>query len=213
MGQGYVGQNVTNTQGYAVINYTGVYEWVDNQNELHQSTPSVFTSVYIPVSATTGDIPDNGNSTASLGTGNSELTFTASSSVYGTTLTGSEVVIVNNQSPFTPDSCTIDSSSNNVILPTSTINVDCSNITTFPISGTLSIVSNTGAITYVNYTGLNPGSPDQFTGCSGGSGALSTGSSVSLKSPYIAGEVGVGSNGQVLGGSGFTIDIVTLSCA
>ena len=53
-GQSYVGVNQNNTTGYVAINYDPVYEWIDTQNQLHQGTPGVPATAYIPIYTATG---------------------------------------------------------------------------------------------------------------------------------------------------------------
>jgi hypothetical protein len=49
----YVGQNITNVNNtYAAIEYVSVYEWIDGQGQLHQSAPSVPTTINIPTYTT-----------------------------------------------------------------------------------------------------------------------------------------------------------------
>jgi hypothetical protein len=55
IGQGYVGTVVNNSnQPYAEINYSAVREWIDSQNQLHQSAPSEPATAYIPTYQATG---------------------------------------------------------------------------------------------------------------------------------------------------------------
>lgn len=49
VGQGAVGAVIDGSnQPYAAIEYSSVYEWIDNQNQLHQSAPSIPAIAYIP---------------------------------------------------------------------------------------------------------------------------------------------------------------------
>jgi hypothetical protein len=53
--QNYVGQNLTQVDNfYAAEQYVAVYEWIDDQGQLHQSAPSVPTTVNIPVYTSLG---------------------------------------------------------------------------------------------------------------------------------------------------------------
>jgi hypothetical protein len=56
VGLNYVGANVTGVGfGYSAIQYTAVYEWIDAQNQLQQSSPSVVPAIaYIPFYTATG---------------------------------------------------------------------------------------------------------------------------------------------------------------
>ncbi len=87
---------------------------------------------------------------------------------YGKVVTGTGV-------PNTP-STTIASGSNSAVLPQATINV--ADASTFPISGTIMIATTASNYEIVSYTGKTSTS---FTGCTGGSGTLSTGSLVSTQ--------------------------------
>lgn len=94
MGQGYVGQNTTNTTGVAVLEYSGLYESVDNRNQLHQSNPSVPTTVYLPVYSVTGSLPGE-NAVLTFGTGKAQLIFTQNaSSGYGTAIQNFSVQLI-----------------------------------------------------------------------------------------------------------------------
>ncbi len=94
------------------------------------------------------------------------------------------------QYPLLNPQTTIASGSNNVALPTGTINVG-STTGFYPYGGTLAIVTDAAnqASTAVTYTGLTS---TTFTGCSGGSGMLATGQSV--------GSIAVWFNQQGFGG-------------
>jgi hypothetical protein len=48
VGQGYVGGIVDGVSGLVAINYSAVQEWIDSQNQLHQSAPSIPATAYIP---------------------------------------------------------------------------------------------------------------------------------------------------------------------
>lgn len=48
IGQGYVGKQIAGVGGLVAINYSAVAEWIDSQNQLHQSAPSIPNTVYIP---------------------------------------------------------------------------------------------------------------------------------------------------------------------
>ena len=74
---------------------------------------------------------------------------------------------------------TIASGSNGQSLPQSTINVVST--TGFPTSGTIFVTTSTGSFA-VTYTNTNA---TQFTGCSGGSGTMSTGGAVSNLNRYV----------------------------
>ncbi len=69
----------------------------------------------------------------------------------------------------------IASGSNNITLPTGTINVVST--TGFPSSGVILVITNTGLQT-VNYTSINA---TQFTGCTGGTGTMATGNAVNSR--------------------------------
>lgn len=101
-------------------------------------------------------------------TGKTGTTFTGCSGGTGTIITGSIVGQTN-------ASTTIAAGSNGQILPQATINV--ASTTGFPNAGTLRIyaTTSTGGIQNVTYTGVTATS---FTGCSGGTGTLNTGSTV-----------------------------------
>lgn len=73
-----------------------------------------------------------------------------------------------------PAATTIAAGSNGVSLPTGTINV--ASTTGFPSSGTIFVTTGAGTQT-VAYTGVSGG--NQFTGCTGGTGAMATGGAVS----------------------------------
>ncbi len=73
----------------------------------------------------------------------------------------------------TPAATTIASGSNSQSLPQATINV--ASTTGFPSAGMLTVVTSAG-IQQVTYTGTSGG--NQFTGCSGGTGTMSTGGAV-----------------------------------
>jgi hypothetical protein len=76
---------------------------------------------------------------------------------------------------------TIASGSNNISLPTGTINV----ISTagFASSGTIYVITTAGP-QIVTYTGTNAGT--QFTGCTGGTGVMNTGNSVASANGVVA---------------------------
>jgi len=73
---------------------------------------------------------------------------------------------------FLSGTTTIAAASNNVSLPTGTINV--ASTSGFPTSGTILVATNAGTQT-VTYTGTTGST---FTGCTGGTGTMSTGNSV-----------------------------------
>jgi hypothetical protein len=75
---------------------------------------------------------------------------------------------------------TIAAGSNNLSLPQSTINV--ASTTGFPASGTIFVYTSTGVQT-VTYTG-GGGGGTTFTGCSGGTGTMSTGNTVNNFNGY-----------------------------
>lgn len=82
--------------------------------------------------------------------------------------------ITNRVAAVQGDSTTIASGSNTQTLPQSTINV--ASTTTFPSSGTIFVNTDAGIQT-VAYSGTSGG--NQFTGCTGGTGVMSTGGAVS----------------------------------
>lgn len=86
-----------------------------------------------------------------------------------TVLASDEVVSIGT---FAISSTTIASGSNGVSLPTGTINV--ASTTGFATAGTISVITTNGAqtVTYTNTTGTT------FTGCSGGTGVMATGNTV-----------------------------------
>jgi len=86
---------------------------------------------------------------------------------------------------FTGIATTIAAGSNGVSLPQGTINV--ASTTNFPTSGTIFVYTSTGTQT-VAYTGLNAGT--QFTGCTGGTGTMSTGNNVTSTSINAMGSDG-----------------------
>src|SRR5579864_1995858 len=73
---------------------------------------------------------------------------------------------------------TVTAASNNVTLPTGTINV--SSTAGFPTSGSIgveTVVNNSATYTTVNYTNTNG---TQFLGCTGGTGTKATGYQIGL---------------------------------
>jgi hypothetical protein len=129
------------------------------------------------------------------GGGGGGTQFTGVSGGTGTLNTGGYVGQTN-------ASTTIAAASNGVSLPTSTISV--ASTLGFPPSGTLRIVTGTpgvagGTTNVVAYTGITPaggGALGTFTGCSGGTGTMSTGNTVTL-APIV------GSADLVLAGTDF----------
>jgi len=105
---------------------------------------------------------------ASISVG-STIGFSSSGTIFVTSSNGIQTVaytgIVNT---------TIAVSSNGVALPTGTINVGST--AGFPISGTINVVTSSNVIQVVTYTGISGG--NQFTGCTGGTGTMSTGGAV-----------------------------------
>lgn len=101
------------------------------------------------------------------------ITVATDSNFPHTWVTGQKVSISGNVGAST----TIAAGSNGQSLPQATINV--ASTTNFPTSGTINVVTSAGTQS-VTYTGLNAGT--QFTGCSGGTGTMSTGGSVSITS-------------------------------
>lgn len=101
-------------------------------------------------------------------TGVTATSFTGCVGGTGTIITGSIVGQTNN-------STTIAAGSNGAILPQATINVVST--TGFPTAGTIRVYSttSTGGIQNITYSGVTATS---FTGCSGGTGTLNTGNSV-----------------------------------
>lgn len=107
-------------------------------------------------------------------TGTTGTTFTGASGGTGTLLAGNYVAQTNRAT-------TIAAGSNAVALPQGTINV--ASTTGFPTSGTIRVVTSVAGVTgqilsvqtvtYTNITGTS------FTGCSGGTGTMFTGNSVS----------------------------------
>jgi len=94
-------------------------------------------------------------------TGTTAGSFTGCSGGTGTIIAGSLIYLYLKT--------TIAVGSNNVALPTGTINV--ASTTGFPASGKLLVTTNTGA-QLVTYTGVGA---TTFTGCTGGSGTMNTG--------------------------------------
>ena len=92
---------------------------------------------------------------------------------YSACLEGNEI-----HSGLKSPSTTIAAGSNGLSLPQATINV--ASTTGFATSGTLNVVTSTGIQT-VTYTGTTGTS---FTGCSGGTGIMTTGNAVSPEYPY-----------------------------
>jgi len=70
---------------------------------------------------------------------------------------------------------TLHSDMNTLSLPQATIKV--ADTTQFPSSGVINVVTSLG-VQVVTYTGTTVGAPGTFTGCSGGSGTMSTGGAV-----------------------------------
>lgn len=101
-------------------------------------------------------------------TGKTGTTFTGCVGGTGTIITGSIVGQTN-------AATTIAVASNGAILPQATINV--ASTTGFPTAGTIRVyaTTSTGGIQNITYTGVTATS---FTGCSGGTGTLNTGNTV-----------------------------------
>jgi len=120
--------------------------------------------------ASTGTTPVSTGQTlpqSSISVG-STLGFPSSGNLFVSTSTGTQTVtysgIVNT---------TIAVGSNGAILPQGTINV--ASTTGFPTSGTINVATTSNVLQVVTYTGTTPTS---FTGCTGGTGTMSTGGAV-----------------------------------
>lgn len=99
---------------------------------------------------------------------------------------------------FTGAATTIAVGSNGLSLPQATINV--ASTTGFPTSGTIYVYTNAGTQT-VTYTGVNA---TQFTGCSGGTGTMSTGNTVSSASLMTFGSDGYTNATTIFRQDGYT---------
>jgi hypothetical protein len=134
----------------------------------------------------TANFPTSGNIFVFTSTGRQLVTYTGTTATTFTGCTGgtgvigfAPIVFTNNttiaagSNGVTFANTTITSGSNGATLPQGTINVVST--TGFPGSGTLSMVSTAG-VQVITYTGTSGG--NQFTGCTGGTGTLSTGNAV-----------------------------------
>jgi len=161
--------------GYSVVGHTGF----DLNNSNNQSfTISQNTSI---AAGSNGQILPQATINVTSTTG-----FPASGTIYVTTSDGVQIVKYSGTTATTFTNCTggtgtmssgftttIAAGSNNVALPTATINV----VSTagFPTSGTIYVITTAGVQT-VTYTGTTGTS---FTGCTGGTGTMNTGNNVS----------------------------------
>lgn len=140
---------------------------------------------YAGVTATsfTGCSGGNGNTSA----GGSVFTAFSPASNYSST-TGSQTMpgVVTpatiNVASTVSASTTIAAASNGLTLPQSTINA--ASVTGFPATGVI-YVTTSGGVQVVNYTGVNGTAAGgfTFTGCSGGSGTMSTGGAITAGFP------------------------------
>jgi len=135
----------------------------------------------ITVVSTTGFSTPNGSLLIQSSAGTQTVTYTGTTGTSFTGATGGTGTIVTGGIVAqTNASTTIAAGSNNVALPTGTINV--ASTTGFPTSGTLRVVSRTSAsatsppsVQVIAYTGTGA---TTFTGCTGGTGTMFTGDAV-----------------------------------
>jgi len=143
-----------------------------NLQTLPQGTINVASTAGFTAAGTLLILSSTGVQTVTY-TGTTGTTFTGAVGGTGTIITGSIVGQTN-------QSTTIAAGSNNIALPTGTINV--ASTVGFPASGTLRLVSRTSAsatappsIQVITYTGTGA---TTFTGCTGGTGTMFTGDAV-----------------------------------
>jgi hypothetical protein len=171
------GLRVTNNVPAAVartISLTTTITAASNLAALPQGTINVVSTTGFSTSGTILVQSSTGTQTITY-TNTTGTSFTGCVGGSGTIITGGIVAQTN-------QSTTIAAGSNNVTLPTGTINV--ASTVGFPPSGILRIVTNIAAgsgvaqsVQIVNYTG-GGGAGTTFTGCTGGTGTMVTGASV-----------------------------------
>ena len=167
------------TTGNAVNN-TGWFTSFPTSGQLYINTTTGAQLVnYTNVTATTL----TGCTGGSGSTSNGGLVFTAfspaanySSSTGSQTMPGTTPGTINVSSTVTA-STTIAAASNGLALPQTTINA--ASVSGFPASGVIYVTTNTGA-QVINYTGVVGTATGgfAFTGCTGGSGTMSTGGNI-----------------------------------
>ena len=152
--------NITTATGVTTnVSYTGL---------INSYNPSTFTYTYGFSGCTGGTGVLAAGDTVTVGVNATEGSSTPSMTVLKFTDPGTVIVQV---AP----------ASNGVSLPTGTISVtQYTNTIIFPSSGTLTIALPGGGTTTVWYTGYNANTTATFTGCTGGSGTLATGSAVTF---------------------------------
>lgn len=146
---------------------------LSNGATLPQGTINVASTTGFPASGTISVVSSNGVQAVTY-TGTTGTTFTGCTGGTGTLLTGNAVAFPTliNVASTTTATTTIAAASNNVPLPTATINV--ASTTGFPTVGSIYVTTNQG-INLVTYTGTTS---TTFTGCTGGFGYMATGGSV-----------------------------------
>ena len=156
------------------ITLTTTITAASNLAVLPQGTINVVSTTGFSTSGTILVLSSTGTQTITY-TNTTGTSFTGCVGGSGTIITGGIVAQTNN-------STTIAAGSNNVTLPTGTINV--ASTVGFPPSGILRIVTNVTAgsgtaqsVQTVTYTG-GGGAGTTFTGCTGGTGTMVTGASV-----------------------------------
>lgn len=154
---------VTTTAGAQTVTYTGI-------------TGTTFTGCTGGTGTmSTGNAvasPNGGKITVESDVGTQTISFTGITATTFTGCTGGTGAIAVGNLVRAIVKATIAAGSNNVALPTGTINVNSTY--GFPSSGSLTIYTTAGFVT-VAYTG---NTPTTFTGCTGGSGNMLTGNLV-----------------------------------
>lgn len=187
--------------GYSVIGQSG---FDLNKNNSQTFTYSANTSI---AAASSGQSLPQSTINVTSTTG-----FPASGIIYVTTSDGYQIVRYSGTTSTTFTNCTggtgtmssgftttIAVGSNGQSLPQATINV--ASTTGFPTSGTIYVITSTGVST-VTYTNTNA---TQFTGCTGGTGSMTTGNAVSSAG---VGGVACGQN-KIVSASGNPTTITT----
>lgn len=174
-----------------------------NGQSLPQSTINVVSTTGFPTSGSAYIFTSTGSQLVTY-TGTTGTTLTGASGGSGTMSTGNTVNSTSYAGGSLPGNfngvgTTIAAGSNGQSLPQATINVIST--TGFPTSGTIFVYTSQGTQT-VTYTGVSGG--NQFTGCAGGAGTMSTGNNITSSSLMTIGTDGYTNATTVFRMDGYT---------